>query len=110
MGEYRGGRRKGWKESCGWEEKKKKKVKGRVGYVLKEIYKIKITTLLGHNNVSQKFQNNWVIKFFMRVRLATIKNKWYCKNIVTFYYILARFILVLHSLGKKNSVIDTIFI
>ena len=29
MGEYKGGPRKGWKVTCGWEKKEKEKVKKR---------------------------------------------------------------------------------
>ena len=30
---------------------------------------------LGHNKLSQKFQNSWGIKSFIRLELITIKNK-----------------------------------
>ena len=41
----------------------------------KKIYKMKITTVLGHNKLSQKFQNSWGIKSFIRLGLTTTKNK-----------------------------------
>ena len=69
---------------------------------------MKITSILGHNKLPQKFQNSWGVKYFIRLGLIATKNKLYYKNIITFYYISTLFKLVLFSLEKK-SVINTIF-
>jgi len=71
---------------------------------------MKITTVLGHNKLSQKFQNSGGVKSFIRLGLITTKNKLYCENIVTFYYISSLFKLVLFSLEKKKCHWHNIFI
>ena len=61
---------------------------------------MKITTVLENKKLSQKFQNSWGVKSFIRLGLTATKNKLYYKNIVTFYYITKLFKLVLFSLKK----------
>ena len=54
------------KETFSWE-KKKKKVKGCLSGMCpcKEVYKMKISIVLGHNKLSQNFHNSWDIKSFI---------------------------------------------
>ena len=102
------------KETCSWGKKKrevKKKSKRWFEWDMwtcKEVYKMKISIILGHNKLSQNFHNNWDIKSFIcenkiiniRLRLTTTKN-WVLWKYVTFYCISRLFKLVLISLEKK---------